>query len=329
MTQNVYYLAEQDVVNALSMPKAIDALTEMLRLQGQEKVKNVPKALGVWGNGSSMHALGSVMTEHGYAGFKTWTNTKKGGGSIFTLFDSDTGLLLAIMEARALGMMRTAAVTGVATRFLAPKAAQTAALIGTGPQAVTQLEALLTVQNLKKVNIFSPTPEKRKAFVEKMSTKYEVELIDCSSLEQALNGAEILTTITRATDPFIHADMLSTCQHINAVGAILPSKAEFDISCLKAADQIVFDDRENARRASRELKELFGEDDAAWINTKSLGQLLADGTGRQPNTKLSFFKGMGMGLSDLAMAKLVYEQAKQSGAGISLAPQTRQNLLLI
>lgn len=329
MSQKVYYLTEQDVVNALSMSKAIEALTEMLRLQGQEKVKNIPKALGVWGDGSSMHALGSVMTQQGYAGFKTWTNTKRGGGSIFTLFDSEAGRLLAIIEARALGMMRTAAVTGVATQLLAPRDVQVAALIGTGPQAVTQLEALLTVRPLKRVQVFSPTLENRKAFVEKMSAKYSIEIIDCPTLAQALDGAEVVTTITRATDPFIHIDMLNACQHINAVGAILPAKAEFDTSCLMAADQIVFDDRENARQASRELKELFGEDDQLWDNTKSLGELLAEGSGRQAGATLSFFKGMGMGLSDLAMAKLVYEQAEQSGVGTFLAPQTRKNLLLI
>ena len=132
MEHKVYYLAEQDVVNALTMPVAIEALKKMLRLQGEEGVKNIPKALGVWGDGSSMHALGSVMTAGGYAGFKTWTNTKRGGGSIFTLFDADTGLLLAIIEARALGMMRTAAVSGVATQLLSPQSSSVAALIGTG-----------------------------------------------------------------------------------------------------------------------------------------------------------------------------------------------------
>lgn len=328
MSQKVYYLAEQDVVNALSMPKAIEALTDMLRLQGKGEVKNVPKALGVWGDGSSMHALGSVMTEEGYAGFKTWTNTKRGGGSIFTLFDADTGLLLAIMEARALGMMRTAAVTGVATRLLAPNTSQVAALIGTGPQAVTQLEAMITVHDLQRVQVFSPTPEKRQAFVDKMAAKYEVDIVGCDSLEQALKGAEILTTITRATDPFITADMLSDCRHINAVGAILPSKAEFDLSCLRAADQVVFDDRDNAQRASLELRSLFGEEAESWSKTKSLGELLAQGEGRKSDITLSFFKGMGMGLSDLAMAKLVYEHIKQTGGGVELAAQTRQNLLL-
>lgn len=328
MEHKVYYLSERDVVNALTMPVAIEALKEMLRLQGEGKVKNIPKALGVWGDGSSMHALGSVMNTGGYAGFKTWTNTKRGGGSIFTLFDADTGLLLAIMEARALGMMRTAAVSGVATQLLSPQNSNVAALIGTGPQAVSQLAALAAVRDLKRVQVFSPTKEKRDAFVKKLAPRYDIELVACDDLEEALEGAEILTTITRASEPIIFSNMLKNCRHINAVGAILPTKAEFDQSCLKIADQLVMDDKENAQRGSRELREFFGDHEHDWINIPTLGEMLARGDSRSGDTHLSFFKGMGMGLADLAMAKVVYEHAVDRNSGVHLAPQTRQNLLL-
>lgn len=329
MEHKVYYLSEQDVVNALNMPKAITALTEMLRLHGKNQVMNVPKALGRWADGSTMHALGSVMTEEsGYAGFKTWTNTKRGGGSLFTLFDAHTGLLLAIIEARALGMMRTAAGTGVATQLLAPESAKVAALIGTGPQAVTQLEALLAVRDFERIQVYSPTAENREAFVAKVSQKHDVNIVASQSLGEALSGAEVLTTVTRATDPFITADMLADCRHVNALGAILPSKAEFDTSCLQLADQIVVDDRENARKGSKELNDFLAGNEEGWDELPTLGTMLVEARGRDAATKLSFYKGMGMGLSDLAMAKFVYEHAVENDSGIHLPPQTRKNLLL-
>ncbi|MDY0271409.1 MAG: ornithine cyclodeaminase family protein [Advenella sp.] len=328
MHDGVLYLTEKDVVSVLDMPAAIDALQSMLTQQGRDKVKNVPKALGTWGDGSSMHALGSVMTEEGQCGFKTWVYTKKGGGSMYSLFDSENGRLLALIEARALGMMRTAAISGVATRVLASANNGVAALIGTGPQAVTQLSALAAIQDWNEIRIFSPTPEKRQAFISRLAARYPFKLIECDSLEAAMDGAEIATTITRAGDPFLNQNHLDTCKHINAVGAILPSKAELDQAVMKQADLVVVDDMENAMRGSRELRELLGTEAASWSEVAILSKLLANGTARPAETKLTIFKGMGMGMSDLAVARCVYERASKQGLGITLPAQTRENLLL-
>ncbi|WP_394062427.1 ornithine cyclodeaminase family protein [Alcaligenes sp. WGS1538] len=324
----VLYLTERDVVSVLDMPAAIDALAGMLAAQGRQAVKNVPKALGTWGDGCSMHALGSVMTEGGQCGFKTWVHTPRGGGSMFSLFDAETGRLQALIEARALGMMRTAAISGVATRALAPRETRVAALIGTGPQAVTQLAALAAVQELDEVRVYSPTAEKRAAFVAKLAPRYGFALRDCASLQAAMDGAGIVTTITRATDPFITPELMQSCRHINAVGAILPAKAELEQAVVQSADLIVVDDRDNALRGSRELRERFGAEAAAWGEVSSLSERLAQGIGRPDGARLTLFKGMGMGLSDLAMATTVYQRAVERGLGIALPAQTRQNLLL-
>jgi len=329
MSDALRYLTERDVVSVLDIPKAIEALHAMLVAQGREQARNLPKALATWGDGSSMHALGSVQTgAGGYAGFKTWVHTKSGGGSLFSLFDAESGFLRAVIEARALGMLRTAAISGVATRALAPADATCAALIGTGPQAVTQLAALAAVRDLRRVRVYSPTPEKRRAFVASVQGKYRFEVEEAASLEQALAGAEIVTLITRAVEPFVDAAMLADCRHLNAVGAILPAKAEFTQDVFERADRVVVDDLENARRGSRELRERFGADGAPWQGVAVLSDLLAAGEGRPQGARLTIFKGMGMGLSDLAMARVVYEHARDHGLGVALPPQTRENLLL-
>lgn len=330
MTDMLRYIAEADVVGVLDMPAAIDALAETLAAQGRGEARNLPKALATWGEGSSMHALGSVITgPDGYCGFKTWVHTRQGGGSVFSLFDASRGALLAIIEARALGMLRTAAITGLATRLLAPADTRYAALVGTGPQAVTQLAALAAVCTPAAVRVYSPTPERRAAFVRQAQGRYPFEVVAADTLTQALEGAGVVTLITRAETPFVGASQLRDCRHLNAVGAILPAKAEFEQDVFERADMVVVDDLENARRGSRELRERYGAGPEPWQGVQVLSQLLADGGFRRPaDARLTIFKGMGMGLSDLALARVVYRAACARDLGHRLPPQTRENLLL-
>jgi len=321
------YLSEHDVVAVLDMPRAIDALADTLTEQAHGRARNLPKTLATW-NGGSMHALGSVsLSAAGVCGFKTWVHAKKGGGSVFTLFDVETARLLAVIEARALGMLRTAAITGLATRAMAPPDARTAALIGTGPQAVTQLVALDAVRCLDRVRVYSPTPEKRAAFVARLAPRYRFTLEEASSVAQALDGAQIVTLVTRAEEPFVQADLLRDCRHLNAVGAILPSRAEFAQDVFDLAQAVVVDDVENVRRNSRELRTHYGDDDRAWASVTPLSDWLIQEPGPMPATGLRLFKSMGMGLSDLALARVVLAEAEQRGLGQVLPAQTRENLL--
>ena len=98
------------------------------------------------------------------------------------------------------------------------------------------------------------------------------------------------------------AAQLADCRHLNAVGAILPAKAEFAQDVFERADRVVVDDLENARRGSRELRERYGVDAPSWPGVSRLSDVLAAGETRAPDARLTLFKGMGMGLSDLAMA---------------------------
>ena len=112
--------------------------------------------------------------------------------------------------------------------------------------------------------------------------------------------------------------MLARGAHLNAVGAILPASAEFDQDVFDRTGVIAVDDVPNARRASRELIERFGSDDAAWGAVKPLGELIARGAGRPSGTDVTIFKSMGMGISDLSVAMLVLERAREQRAGQSI-----------
>lgn len=307
--KNVLYITEKEVVEMVDLTTAISALKQMLRAQSKQEARNLPKTFATWGDGGSMHALGSQMPERGYLGFKTWANTKQGGAAMFTLFDATNGSLLALIEARALGQLRTSGIAGVATSLMAGKKAREMALIGTGAQAMLQLASVAAVRDIQKVRVFSPTPEKRRGFIERAKTLFGFELIEASSVGNAVEGADIVTLITRAKEPFLHASMLAPKAHMNAVGAILPAYSEFHQDVFDKTDLVVVDDLENARLGSQELREQYATNEDGWNGIRLLSKLIDESAERAGSQKVSLFKGMGMGLSDLALASVAYEKA--------------------
>lgn len=314
----ILWLTEQDVVDLVSLEDAIEALEAGLVQEETGQAKNVAKALGTWGDGSSMHSLGSVFTTQGFAGFKTWVNTKAGATAVLALFNSDNGSLIAMIEAGALGQMRTSGVSGLATRWLSSIDACDMTLLGTGRQSLTQIAAIAAVRPLSRLRIFSPTPERRKAFVEKARLLFPFDIEESTRVEEAVEGAQIVTCVTRAREPFLKAAFLSPGCHLNAVGAILPGNAEFEQDVFDRADSIVVDYLPNVKKASREFIERFETGSGCWGDVKSLGKVIAEGKPRLPSTDISLFKALGMGLSDLSIAVMVYTRACEQGKGKSI-----------
>lgn len=323
MAAPLLWITEQDIVELVQLNDAIPALERGLRALGQGHAFNVPKALGGWGDGSSMHSLGSGAPEMGYVGYKNWVHTKRGATAIFTLFNAADGSVAAVMEAAALGQLRTAAMTGVGTRWLAAKGADDLALIGTGAQSITQVAAINAVRPLRQVRVWSPTAEKRRAFVGELQRHFDFAVTEASSLEAATEGASIVTLVTRARDPFLTAGMLARGAHLNAVGAILPANAEFHQDVFDRVDLIAVDDVTNVKRASREFIERHAGSDADWSAVRALADVIAQGMERPAACDVSLFKAMGMGLSDLSVAVLALERARAQGVGRSITHPVR------
>lgn len=314
-TDPLIWLTEKDVVGLVDLNDAIEALERVLRADGEGKAQNVPKSLGTWADGSSLHALASMVEDPPYAGTKTWVNTRRGAQAVYILFNADDGTLLAVMEAVALGMMRTSGISGLATRWLAASDADDMALIGTGSQAFTQVPAVGAVRRLRRLRVFSPTPEKRRAFVDQARSELPFEVVEAESVEACVADAPIVTTVTRAAEPFLTADMLATGAHLNAVGAILPQKAEFTQDVFARTSMVVGDYIPNLKRASREFIDRFEDGPADWSDVITLSEVIAGGQGRPDGADLTLFKAMGMGLSDLSVAIMVYERARAQGVG--------------
>ena len=322
MSDAIVWITNAEVAQLVSLEDAIESLEDGLAMQGRGEAKNVTKALGTWGDGNSMHALGAMFPADGYVGFKTWANTKQGASPVFELFNADTGQLKAVIEAALLGQLRTSSISGLATRWLARPEADELALIGTGKSALMQAVAVTAVRPLKRMRVFSPTESHRKAFVDDAARQFTFEVVETASIREATQGAGIVTIMTRARAPFFSASDLDTGSHLNAVGAILPAFGEFHQDVFDRASVVTVDSLENAKLASFEFRERYGNGHL-WDDAQELCAIIAAKAARPAGADVTLFKALGMGISDLAVAKMAYERAIAQGIGREIPKAVR------
>ena len=167
MSETALWVTESDVVSLMDMPAAIRALEAGLRSEASGAAANMAKTHVEWGGHSTLHAIGAAFPEDGIVGTKTWAHTPGGATPLIILYTSETGALLAIVEAFALGQLRTGAASGLATRILAADGADELAIVGTGKQALTQIAAVHAVRPLRRVRVFGRDTSRRRAFVER------------------------------------------------------------------------------------------------------------------------------------------------------------------
>src|SRR5262249_45016503 len=147
-----------------------------------------------------------------------------------------------IIEAFALGQMRTGGISGVATDRMAAEGADDFAVVGTGKQALTQVVAVAAVRKLKRIRVFSPNPENRRAFIGKLEKLFPgTSLVEANSVEGGVRDAPIVRRVTRAREPILFAQMLAKGAHLNAVGAITPEREEFSQDVFDRVDAIAVD----------------------------------------------------------------------------------------
>lgn len=313
MSTDPIWITEAEVVAAMHLGEAIDALEAGLKLEAEGQARSMAKTHAIWGHGHTLHAIGAVLEGAGVVGTKSWAHTEGGATPLLLLWGAESGRLLAVIEAFALGQMRTGGIAGVATRWLAPADADEFAIIGTGKQSVTQVAAVAAVRPLKRIRVFSPTVENRQAFVAKLAKLLpEIAVREAPSVEAALDGAGIVTLVTRARAPFVTAAMLAPGAHLNAVGAITPEREEFTQDVFDRVGAIAVDNVGSVQALSAEFRQRFAQD---WSAVRPLSALIADNFQRRAETDLSLFKAMGMGLSDLALGIEILARVRRSGGG--------------
>jgi ornithine cyclodeaminase len=308
------WLTEADVVSLINLSGVIEALEAGLRMEAEGKARNLHKGQSVW-EGGSLNITGAQFTGAGFAGAKVWSNVGGKSAPLVLLHGSDDGQLKAIIEAVALGQMRTAALAAVATRYLAAVGADDMAIVGTGKQAITQVAAVHAVKPLKRLRVFSPTAANRKRFAETARDTYGFEVVEGESVEDTVRDAPIITTVTRAKEPFLFSDMVAPGSHINAAGAIIPAFAEIGEDILPRCDRVVVDNLEQCREMSRELQAFYDGGPGDWADVRELCKLVTAGETRPAGLDLTLFKWMGVGLADLATGIEIFARAQKQGVG--------------
>tara|TARA_Y100001934_G_scaffold281934_1_gene393572 strand:+ start:1035 stop:2024 length:990 start_codon:yes stop_codon:yes gene_type:complete len=327
MTASPIWITEADVVRLINLPDAINALERTLPLEARDHAASMPKTHLMVGSNDAMHAIGGAVSAEGICGFKTWINVQGKSETTMTLFSLRDGTCLGVIEATALGQMRTASVTGVGTKRLAPKGADTMGIIGTGKQALPQIAAVHAVRPLKEVRVFSRNPETRQSFAERVTASLGIQTLSVNTLGEAVKDSPLVTLITNSTEAFLTSDMLAKGSHLNAMGAIVPSRVEFTDDVFDRADLISVDSIQSVRDLSTEFRAHYGEDDNAWKDVHTIASVISENKTRPDGADITLFKAMGMGLSDLALAIDVLKRARAENRGhkvperVKLPPQ--------
>ena len=236
-------------------------------------------------------------------------------GSVM-LFSAETGEMLALMNASAITAIRTAAVSGVATKLLAKEDACDLAIIGSGTQAVSHLAAMAVARPIKRVRVASRKLENARQFADKMAEQYDFPIEAVENVETAVKDADLIVTVTTAAEPILQYDWITPGAHLNVVGSSIPTTREVDTGTM-AASSLFVDRRESTLNEAGDY--LFAAKDGA-IGPEhikaELGELLiGDKKGRVSADEITLFKSLGLAVEDLASAEYIYQQAKAKEIG--------------
>jgi len=314
------HINEAEVRQLLTMPMAIDAVEEISRKQAAGQVILHPRRrFELPAGGGFFHYMAAMDTQAGFISMKQYTYVKGVLRFLVPLYEISTGTLLALIEADYMGQQRTGAASGVATKYLARKNARTAAILGTGGQAKTQLEAVAAARKLDSVRVYGRDPDRRAHFCAEMSQRLGVPVHPADSAAEAIRGADIVNTATTSAKPVFDGQDIAEGAHVNAIGANHAHKRELDDTAVSRAAVIFVDSIEQSKQEAGDLIIPFLPQPKRWEAVRELDQLIAGKVpGRIDDKQITLFKSNGIASWDLAVAEKVYALARQKNLGREL-----------
>ena len=315
------FLNEKDVAALLPMNECIDVLEKAFSYWAQGLADNRARSRIRMPRGLLHFMAAAVIGPDIHAfGYKSY-GTFPGGAAKFLvmLYDAETGELLSVMEAGALGQIRTGAASGLATKYMARTDASVVGIIGTGYQARTQLEAVCAVRPIKQARVYSRTPEKREAFATRMSKQLDIRVVPVDNAEECVRETEIAITITSSREPVLKGEWLSEGCHINAAGTNHWMRREIDERTVERAGLIVVDDLEQAKAECGDLIWPCERGDFRWARAHQLKDVVS-GTvsGRPDDHSITLFESQGLAIEDVAAGLHVFRKARELGMGQEL-----------
>ena len=237
------------------------------------------------------------------------------------LIDGKTGIVIAVLDGTYVTQLRTGAASGAAFDVLARKDARIGALIGTGGQAATQLEAMLAARDIKEVRVFDLNYDRTKEFADRMQEElasYGAKIVAAKTSDEAVEGADLLITVTPSSKPVFDASKVKEGATISCVGAYQPHMQEMDPAILTRASKIYFDSKEAVLSESGDIlipleQGTITEEDF----TGDLGNVIkGELAGRENEEEIIVFETVGVATQDLGAARTIYDKAVEAGVGI-------------
>lgn len=241
---------------------------------------------------------------------------KKTINGIVMLSDFQTGEPLALLEGSYLTMVRTGALSGVATKHLARHNAKTLCIIGTGEQAKGIAEAIFAVRDIDKVILYNRTEEKAYAFAQYIQERFNKPAYVHTNANEAISEADIIVTTTNASTP-VFSEKLQKGVHINAVGSFRPNMQELPSHAIAGANKVVVESKEAVLEETGDLQVPIQEGSFEASNIYAeLGQIISgERAGRENDEEITVFKSVGLAVVDIIVAKYLYEKAVERGVG--------------
>lgn len=319
----------QEIQQHYKMTDAVRDVKDMLKAKEEGKINSPHRTvLNFPERQASALYMPSTDLANEVAGIKVVTifpeNPSQGKPTtqgVILLSDATNGEHVAMMNASYLTRLRTGALSGIATDFLARKDAQVLTVIGTGGMALEQVLGILEVRKLERILLVNRTAEKAENFRMKLK-KFGVDL-PCevkTDVSAAVEQADIICCATRSNDPVFDGKDLKPGTHINGIGSYLPSMREVDETTIERAGKIVADDLAGVKDEAGEL--IHSVNSGKWSFDKlhaELGELVAGRkSGRENEEEITFFKCVGAAYFDLAVAQGIYGKAKAAGIGMDM-----------
>ncbi|WP_347940369.1 ornithine cyclodeaminase family protein [Peribacillus simplex] len=322
-------ISEKEIQQSYGMKDAIADVTAVLHAHGARKIDNPHRTVLAFPQheASALYMPSADLSEE-VSAVKVVTifpkNPSRGMATtqgVILLSDAENGEHLALLNASYLTRLRTGALSGIATDFLARKDARVLTIIGTGAMGFEQAIGVLAVRDIERILLVNRTREKAEKFGEKLrafgvTVPFEVY----EDVSAAVRQADIICCATRSNEPVFNGQDLKPGTHINGVGSYLPDMKEVDNTTVSRAAKIIVDDLAGVKDEAGEL--ISAANQGNWSFNDIHGELfelvMLTKTGRENEEEITFFKSVGAAYFDLAVAKGVYRQSNERNIGMEI-----------
>ena len=313
------FVNKEKIASLLPMDECITVMEKMFRslaagecLQPLRNIMRLPDGSGVLGmmpgHSDNLSVMGIKVISVFHANKEAGLPSHQG---IVMLFDAKHGQPLMLFDALEITAIRTAAASAVATKLLARENSSTLAIIGSGEQAKRHVEAMLLVRNIRNINIWSRNEKNARQLANELSGEYNLHIHVKNNVQQAIEHADIICTVTASKEPVVMGDWIAAGTHINAIGSSTPVSRELDTAAIIKSK--LFTDRyESILNEAGDF--LIPKKEGAITDEHvkaEIGEVLSGiKKGREHKDEITIFKSLGIAAEDIFSAYHIYEKIK-------------------